>query len=404
MLSKLLDKLFKDTPDNDAFAERFIAAARRDGITGPMHYEADLFRISMAEGAYFNLHNAHHAYLGAARGKQQQALAMFIRSLRPGLDSEPAWEDLRPLLRPIIRSISQLEQLRLHEVAAKGWDFPSAMQYRRLTDECVELLAIDHPEHTITKQDGPPPEWGVSLDESLDIARRNLRSVDAVDFVQLAPGLYRAAWEDAYDSSRALLPELVNRIPVKGRPVFMLATRDLMLVAGEHDLDAQSAMFDVATEGVQGGRVISWELLCHDEDGRIQTREPADEGLRARQNLLRLSFLQEAYQVQKQLLERIYQAHSEDVFAAKFMVLERDGETFSTCSWAKDVLASIPRTDTLALLVPGDAEPRMVFVPWDKAMPVIGHLLEADVRHLHPPRYFTRGFPSEDQLAQLMPA
>ena len=129
MLSGLMDRLFKDKPGNDAFAERFIAAAHRHGMTAPMTYEADLFRIRVGDGSYFHLFNAHRAYLDAERGKQQEALDMFVRSLRPGDDGDAGWNALRPLLRPILRSISQLEQvldtpLELGELPelARAWE------------------------------------------------------------------------------------------------------------------------------------------------------------------------------------------------------------------------------------------------------------------------------------------
>ncbi len=403
MLSTLLNKWFKDTPRNDAFADRFINAARRSGVTRPLTYDAELFRVQVGEGSYFNLHNAHRAYVDAPRGKQQQALAQFVRALHASNDQDPqgGWDELRPLLRPVIRNLSQLEQVRLHAFAEKGWDAPNTLQYRQLTEECVELIAIDHAEHMVTRQEGPSPEWGVSLHEALDIARRNLRGIDPVDFVPLTPGLFRAAWADCYDSSRALLPELVNRVPVAGRPVFLLATRDLMMVAGENDEAAQSAMFDIALEEIKAGRAISPELLCHDDEGRITTRQPATADLRAKQHRLHLSFRQDAYQVQKQLLERVHAAQGIDVFVASFLVYASGSDVFSIASWAQGVDASLPLADHLALVVPTEDESRIIRVPWETAIPIIGHLLEPDPRHLHPPRYLTRGFPAEDLLVQL---
>lgn len=403
MLSNLLDKWFKDTPDNDAFAAKFIAAARRAGITQPMRYDAGMFRIEVGEGSYFNLHNAHHAYLNAARGQQQQALDIFTRNLQPQQDGPQGWEEVRPLLRPVIRSISQLEYMRLNAIEKHGWDTAHTLQYRRLTEECVEMLAIDHAEHMVTRQDGPAPEWNITLDDALAEARRNLREIDPVDFEPIAPGLFRAAWADCYDSSRALLPELVNRVPVAGRPVFLLATRDLMMVAGENDTDAQATMFDIAAEEINAGRVISWELLCHDEDGRIQTVEPATPALRMKQAQLRRAFRQGAYQEQKQMLQRVHEAHDEDIFVATYMLYASGDDTLSIASWTQGVDASLPETDYLAFVVGTEMEesPRIVRVAWGRAMPVVGHLLEADARHLHPPRYLTRGFPSHEQLAQM---
>ncbi len=401
MLSALLDKLFKDTPDNDAFAERFISSARRSGITQPLSYDAELFRVQVGKGAYFNLHNAHHAYLNAKRGKQQQVLDQFVTALHASNAPEMTWDEIRPLLRPIIRSFSQLEQIRLGEIAQKGWEAPNTFQYRQLTEECVELIAIDHPEHTMTKTDGPAADWGVSLHEALDIARRNLREQEQVPFEPIAPGLFRANWQDCYDSSRALLPELVNRVPVSGRPVFLLATRDLMMVAGENDEAAQLAMFDIALEEVKAGRVISWELLRHDDDGRIVVQEPASEALRQKQSQLRVTLNQDAYHVQKQLLERVHEAHGEDIFVATYMAFAAGEEWISIASWTEGVHASLPRTDYLALVIPAEDEPPVIRVPWNKAMSIVGDLLERDPRHLHPPRYLTRGFPTEQQLAQL---
>ena len=402
MLSRLLDKLFKDTPDNDAFAQRFIAAARRSGITAELHYDAELFQIRQEGGGYTcNLTNAHRAYLDAPRGKQQQALETFVRGMHLGTRREADWDTLRPLLRPIIRSISQLEQLRLQTAIDHGWDTPNHLQYRRLTDECIEMLAIDYDEHMETKANGPDAEWGVSLHEALDIARGNLRGLDQVPFQAITPGLFRAAWEDSYDSSRALLPELINRVPVNGRPVFMLPTRDVLMVAGDRDPDAQALMLALAQHAFEDGRVISWELLRHDDNGRIEACPPATEALQVQQDRLRQLLRQGDYQTQQQLLRRIHEAQGEDIHVATFLLMEKDGVARSICSWSPGVAASLPRTDQLGLSIPTEGEPRIAFVDWDAAMPIVGHLLEQDPRHLHPPRYLTRGYPTEQQLAEL---
>jgi hypothetical protein len=173
------------------------------------------------------------------------------------------------------------------------------------------------------------------------------------------------------------------------------------MVAGENDEAAQSAMFDIALEEIKAGRAISPELLCHDDEGRITARQPATADLRAKQHRLHLSFRQDAYQVQKQLLERVHAALGIDVFVASFLVYASGSDVFSIASWAQGVETSLPRADHLALVVPTEDESRIIRVPWETAMPIIGQLLEPDPRHLHPPRYLTRGFPAEDLLVQL---
>lgn len=401
MFSAFFGNLFKDKPDPDRFARKFIDAVRSNGYPHELEYEADTFRIRHANGSYFNLHNAYHAYLGAPRGQQRKALLAFSSLL--GVhekDDAMSWEQARPLLRPLIRSITQLEEINLHHAEQDGWDAPPMqLKYRRLSEECVELLAVDHPDHTATLTRGPEEAWGVDFDQALSTARSNLRESPDEPFVEVLPGVYQAAWGDAYDSSRALLPDLLHRVPVAGLPVFMLATRDVLLVTGEGDLQGQAQMLELAANAFADGRVISWEVLRYD-DGQLHAHVLADAGLRERQRQLRLELDVEAYALQKQLLERVHQKHEEDVFVASFMVHSDDH--VSLCAWTDGVASSLPRTDRLVLVMPvEDGEAETLMVDWEQAQPVLGHLLREDIRHIHPPRYLTLGFPDAETRARL---
>lgn len=401
MFSAILGNLFKDKPDQDRFARKFMDAVRSNGYPHELAYEADTFRIRHANGSYFNLHNAYHAYMSAPRGQQRKALQSFSSLL--GIhekDEAMSWEQARPLLRPLVRSITQLEEINLHHAEQDGWDAASMqLQYRRLSEECVELLAVDHPDHTATLTRGPEEGWNVDFDQALAIARANLRQSPDEPFVEVVPGVYQAAWGDAYDSSRALLPDLLHRVPVAGLPVFMLATRDVLLVTGEGDLQGQAQMLDLAANAFADGRVISWEVLRYD-DGQLHAHVLADAGLRERQRQLRLELDADAYALQKQLLERVHQKHEEDVFVASFMVHSED--RVSLCAWTDGVASSLPRTDRLVLVMPvDDGEAETLMVDWEQAQLVLGHLLREDTRHIHPPRYLTLGFPDAETRARL---
>lgn len=401
MFSAILGNLFKDKPDQDRFARKFMDAVRSNGYPHELAYEADTFRIRHANGSYFNLHNAYHAYMSAPRGQQRKALQSFSSLL--GIhekDEAMSWEQARPLLRPLVRSITQLEEINLHHAEQDGWDAASMqLQYRRLSEECVELLAVDHPDHTATLTRGPEEGWDVDFDQALAIARANLRQSPDEPFVEIMPGVYQAAWGDAYDSSRALLPDLLHRVPVAGLPVFMLATRDVLLVTGEGDLQGQAQMLDLAANAFADGRVISWEVLRYD-DGQLHAHVLADAGLREQQRQLRLELDADAYALQKQLLERVHQKHEEDVFVASFMVHSED--RVSLCAWTDGVASSLPRTDRLVLVMPvDDGEAETLMVDWEQAQPVLGHLLREDTRHIHPPRYLTLGFPDAETRARL---
>ncbi len=401
MFSAIIGNLFKDKPDQDRFARKFMKAVRRNGYAHELEYEADAFRIRHANGSYFNLHNAYHAYLGAPRGQQREALQSFSRLL--GIhDNDEAmdWEHIRPLLRPLVRSITQLEEVMLHHAEQEGWDAsPLRLQYRRLSEECVELLAVDHPDHTATLTRGPEEAWGIDFEQALAIARTNLRQSPDVPFVEVMPGVYQAAWADAYDSSRALLPDLLHRVPVAGLPVFMLASRDVLLVAGEGDLQGQAHMLELAAIAFNDGRVISWEVLRYDE-GRLHAHTLATAELRERQRLLQLELNANNYAQQKQSLDRVHEKHAEDVFVANFMI--HTEEQRSLCVWTDGVASSLPRTDRIVLMTPVDGqESEMLVVDWEQAQPVLGHLLREDSRHIYPPRYLTLGFPDAQLRAQL---
>jgi len=399
MLAAFLERLLKDKPDQDRFARRFIAAVRASGLDEPLRYDAGLFRLLRDDGSFLNLHNAHAAYLKAPRAQQKAVLDQFVGMVsRPGKQVVSA-DEARGMLLPILRNLSQLEEVRIYHAERDGWDTVPEFRYRRIGQECAELLALDHPEHTATLTQGPEKDWNLDLDEAFSIARDNLRSLPLVPFHPLAPGLFQAAWGDAYDSSRALLPELLHRLPLRGVPVFMVPTRDTLLVAGDRDPEAITAMLEHAKRRLEDGRIISWEVFSH-EAQQVVPYPLIDAGHRRQQGELRLLVEHDVHASQKQLLDRLHEVQGEDIFVASFLVDSEQG--VSVCAWTRDVASSLPRTGRIAFVMPdGPDRADTLFVDWDLAMSVIGHLLKPDPRHIHPPRFLTSGFPDEDQLAQL---
>jgi hypothetical protein len=98
----------------------------------------------------------------------------------------------------------------------------------------------------------------------------------------------------------------------------------------------------------------------------------------------------------------VHQAHDEDVFVANFMV--HSEERHSLCAWTEGVASSLPRTDRIVLVMPvNEDDAHTLVVDWEQAQPLIGHLLQQDSRHLHPPRYLTLGFPDAETRARLQP-
>ncbi len=403
MLGALLDKVFNRPLDENGFARKMIEAARNAGYREPLEYLADEFRIRHGDGAFFNLHNAFRDYQNAEKPQRAAVLEGYVATLLRSRDKAArSFEDARPLLRPVIRNLAMLEEVRLHHTRSEGRDAAYEVVHRPLGKDCVVLLALDHPESTSTLTKGPEAQWEVTMDEALAIARDNLRADTPDNFEEIVPGLYIGRWNDGYDISRALLPDVLQRVPVKGRPVLMIPSNDVLLVVGDHDETALRQMVELCFKAQENGRAVSGQIFTVQEQ-RIIPFESADDTLLARLSTLQHLMLQGAYHAQKELLDRIHEERAEDLFVATYMLYEladSGGRTFSMCSWTQTVDSLLPKTDRVALVELGaDGASNTRLVEWAQIEAHAAGLLEAV--KAYPPRYRTRGFPSREQLERM---
>lgn len=400
MLGALFDKVFNRPLTADGFAHKMIDAARAAGYREPLEYLADEFRIRHGDGAYFNLHNAFRDYQNANKPNKAMVLDGYVATLLRSRDKATrTFEEVRPLLRPVIRNLAMLEEVRLHHARRESADSSYEVVHRALGRDCVTLLAIDHPESTSTLTKGPEEAWGVTMDEALAIAMDNLRQATPDAFEEITPGLYVGEWGDGYDISRALLPDVLRRAPVRGRPVFMIPTNDVLLVAGDKDEQALRQMVEVSFQAVEKGRPVSSQIHTFD-DQRIVPFVSQDPALLARLATLEHLLLQGAYHTQKELLDKIHEAQNEDLFVATYMLYEladSNGQTFSMCGWTQSVAGLLPRTDRVALVeLDENGVSNTRLVAWSELLAKAGDLLQP--LDVYPPRYRTLGFPSAAQL------
>jgi len=397
------DSLFRRKPSPDQFAKLFVAAARREGFSNALTYKADEFRLLLGEGSYFNLHNAYHAYCNTRGAEQKRALQGFVSALSSSTQGTPQQASVaRPMLRAVIRGRSALEDVRLHHVRTEGNDSAFHPAFRPFGDDCVVLLALDHPDAISTMTNGPETAWGLTFEEALAIAIDNLR--DAPDnFSEMAPGVYRGGWADGYDISRTLLPDMLERVPVRGRPVFMMPTRDVLLVTGDNDDDGLVAMVEFCLQALQHGRVVSAHMY-HYEDREPLRYQPSSPALAHRLAHLARLLDKSEYDAQKEALDHIHEEQGMDIFVANYNLFTQEDDpatSFSLASWTRGVDTSLPKVDRLALVRP-DAEDdigEVRVVSWEQAAHLLKPLL-AEERG-YPVRYRTQGFPEDAQLAQL---
>jgi hypothetical protein len=391
------DALFVRKPTPDAFASLFIEAAKRHGFDTSLNYNADEFRLEYGDNAVFNLHHAYRAYCSSDKASRENALQGFVATLCSSQQAAPERLcNARAMLRPLIRGRGVLEDVRLHQLRTAGRKATFAPAWQAFGDDCAVLLALDYPESTSTLMSGPPESWHIPLDEALSIACDNLRDITTDAFVEVARGVYRGDWGDGYDASRALLPDLLHRAPVHGFPVFMIPTRDVLLVTSDKDDGALARMVELSHEAAQTGRPVSPFMYCYHEGLRRFTPRQAEVAQRLAQ--LALRYRKDDYDTQKAALDRLHKQEGRDVFVANYLLYgakDDAGEMFSAATWTADVESLLPEADRIVLVRPESGETRIV--PWQQIAPLVGGLLEEE--SMYPVRYRTCGFPDAGQFA-----
>lgn len=386
--------LFQFKPSLKKFAQALMAHAQHNRFAHPMHFDADRARIlTGANGEQIvNLANLYKQYCDAARADRPRVLEMCMSLLR---DTSPPerFEDARANVLPAIRARSYAESLRLSSrLAGTALSGTSAAP---LGDDVVTMLVVDDANSMSIVTAAQLDAWGMSFAEALDAALDNLRAIPGGGFARGPDGVMVGDWNDAYDSSRLLLPDLVHRAGI-GDPVAMIPTRDSILLAPAADRRALLAMLALAsTAREEQGRTVS-AAMYHFRNSSAQLYTPDNEEVARGLAQLRQRYLAEDYADQKTLLDDLHDKHDIDLFVASFMLVQDNHarEEFSLCTWSEGVDALLPKSDRIALVrfnEQGEAQ-RAGMYDWDTVSAVAGHLMTPEP-DTYPIRYRVRQFP-----------
>ncbi|MBD8626465.1 hypothetical protein IFT64_05875 [Oxalobacteraceae sp. CFBP 8753] len=386
--------LFQFKPSLKKFAQALMAHAQHSSFAHPMHFDADRARIlTGANGDQIvNLANLHKQYCDAARADRPRFLEMCMAILRD-TSLPQRFEDVRANLLPAVRARSYAESLRLSaRLAGTALAGTSAAP---LGENVVTVIVVDDADSmsivTATQLDA----WGVSFAVALDMALDHLRGMPGGGFVRNPDGVMVGDWNDAYDSSRLLLPDVIHRAGISD-PVAMIPTRDSILLAPAGDRRALLAMLALAhTASEEQGRTVS-AAMYHFRNGSAQTHTPEDEEVARGLAQLRQRYLAEDYADQKTLLDDLHEKHDLDLFVASFMLAQDNHarQEFSLCTWSEGVDALLPKADRIALVrfnEQGEAQ-RAGTYDWDTVSAVAGHLMTPEP-DTYPIRYRVTQFP-----------
>lgn len=397
----ILDLFFRK-PSPEKFAQIAMGAARERGHGGPMEFDAANFRIVMpgAEGGAVNLHNFYHDYCQASRSGRRAVVEKYS-NLFVQTDIPDTFEAARRNLLPVMRTGAFLQAAQLGPLAT-GTAPNTGFAVADFSMDTVMLLAWDTEHLTRVLDTSQLEKWGVSQEAASAIALDNLRDLAPEQFVQLGANLFASDWNDAYDSSRILLPDLVHRVAGQ-HPVVMIPTRGRMLLSASHSREDLLTLVSYAQSAIETeGRRVS-TLMYEYVDGKAVPYVPLDEEVARKLADLRRRALQEDYAEQKQLLDQGFEKQGTDIFVATYMLVKGEDERiFSVSTWTAGVDALLPETDRIVLgyLDEPGREGRRWNVAWADLVAVAGHLMVRQEGY-QLPRWRVRAFPDEATLNAL---
>jgi len=392
---------FKSKPSTHKFAQIVIKYARTQGLAQTMHFDEAEFRLLVGENGshVLNLHNAYRDYCAAARSQRDTVLLKYTAGLQiNGIpdDFASAKEHLMPSLKPR----GQGEYLRLTSLLQ---DQPMSYQQAALPfgEDALLMLAYDT-EHSMALVNQSNYEtWNISLEEALNIALYNLRDRTGDHFTDLGDGVIAGVWEDAYDSSRILLSDLIYRAGCGSDPVMMVPTRGRLLLCTANSISAQLKMLEHAQDCMeQEGRVVSAGMYKF-RDGTLVSHTPANADVLERLLNLQTTQRAEDYGSQKELLEALHEKNGEDIFVASYTVLKNNDtdKLTSLSTWTQGVLSLLPKTDLVAMVMPGiqEGDYDSKILSWQDLQGIAGELMQ--LVEGYPERYLVTSFPAQDKLS-----
>src|SRR5262249_48561791 len=129
--------------------------------------------------------------------------------------------------------------------------------HRVVADHLIVSLVYNLPEVMVQVQQQNLSDWGRSLEETLDVACKNLRQLSHDRWDNPCPGVWVSPWRDNHDASRLILTDLVQACVVKGHHVAMVPNRDTLIVTGSEDEAGLADMAMLADKALGQDRPIT---------------------------------------------------------------------------------------------------------------------------------------------------
>lgn len=333
----------------------------------------------------------HRRFWSSLRGTQAMGEAQLLEGVLPRV-RDRAWF-------AAVRRQAELE-LGADEEAIEEVILPHAA----INDELAAHLAFDLPSSVTEIGADRLAAWDIPFDTLFERAKQNLKALSEARFEQGAPGVFVSPFHDGLDASRMLLPELFKNLPVKGRPVALAPTHDVLFITGEDDTSGLHQAAVWAEEALLEPRAHSAVAFVLADDRWVPWLPPKGHPAHAKYKLLALQTLASAYSRQKEILDALLSSNGHELVVATLRAFRSaGGDIFTACAWQEGVEALLPQTDRIDFVRggPGGApsSARVWSTTFDAARKMLPELMEP-IGDL-PERWKVKGFPTEEQLTQL---
>lgn len=392
---KFLDR-FLGPPTEAKFAKLLIEALRRAGDEHRYVHDEPEHHLTISrdgeEVGVFNLANLFGTYCGMAKKDRPEFIQHVCAAVVNRMDVPKDFEDVKPDLRPTVRSRSMLELLRLGAERDGGEyvEIPSMP----LSEHLLVCLVYDLPKTMRFVKQQDLETWGVSLYEAMEVARQNLFENQPARYASVGDKFYIFETGDAYDGTRMLMLDMIRGLEVVGMPVALPISRDCLMITGSEDIDGQQMMVELAEKQLGRPRPLCSIPHVFNGDEWMQWKPSIDNPNHEKFRLLEMRHLGGEYAEQKQALEKWTERKGVDVFVATFSGLQKDEKDLSFCVWSKGVASWLPKTDLVAFI---DQETKQTqIVLWDRTVAELGEMMEE--LDYYPPRWSVTEFPSKEQL------
>lgn len=405
LFSNFLSWLRGEPPANDpdereAFALRLGALLQATGQE--LRFDREQYAFVDAEGRIAFLNN-HWDTWRVLDEEHREAFLLEVAGHISRLGEEPEtppddWEEAAPNVLPRIRPAYH-RAIVAHELARHGQGPPPSEPAWPLANHLVVQLVYDTPSAIVSLSHERLAIWGVTPDEALDQAMDNLLESTDIPFVSYEEGVFVAEVDDCYDSSRVLLIEVIEQLPLQGRPVALPANRDTLFITGEHDYNGLQTLLTVASRALDMPRLDTVAPVVLQGERWHPWLPPPEHPHHAEWAELVLRDRGSAYGAVKALLEARLEKEGEDRFVASFGALVIEGVPRSYTTWAP-VRAFLPRTELIAIAKGEDPDAGFLLVPWETVVELAPERFVA-VPEVEPPFFAVEGGADPELVAAL---